>query len=235
MELVTIVTPRVFAKVTPAKIIELFRLGEQSASSESATLGVTTQQLVDTFFGSIGFPRLENESVLRRAIAAGVKDGTFGFVGRADRIERDRVREGSGYFVGRGQAVIGKELREDEIDLSAGFIVLSAGIEAESASQPEGTSPVPPPPVSPPPGPEYTVKSLGKDADAVQTHVRFKVTLNRQQVYASFNAIANLADKAGTIEVIVDAQTLQGFDPVWLRNAVIEPLEEANVKLEQET
>ena len=64
--------------------------------------------------------------------------------------------------------------------------------------------------------------------------MRFKVTLNRQQVYSSFNAFANLADKAGTIELMVDAQSLQGFDPVWLRNAVIEPLEEADVRIETE-
>lgn len=31
----------------------------------------------------------------------------------------------------------------------------------------------------------------------------------------------------------MNAQSLQGFDPVWLRNAVLEPLEEADVKVER--
>ncbi len=234
MELITLVTPRVFASVKPAKIIELFRLGEKSGS-DNAILGVTTDQLRDSFYSIIGFPRLEDESVLKRAIIAGVKDEIFGFVSRADRIERDRVREGSGYFVGRGQAVIAKELREDEIDLSAGFIVLPTGIEAETSAlptetpQPQAESPQPPEA-----GVIYEIKRGEAGAELAHTRVRFKVTLNRQQVYSSFNAFANLADKAGTIELIVDAQSLQGFDPVWLRNAVIEPLEEADVKVERE-
>ena len=29
------------------------------------------------------------------------------------------------------------------------------------------------------------------------------------------------------------AQSLEGFDPVWLRNVVMEPLGEADVKVEQ--
>lgn len=53
--------------------------------------------------------------------------------------------------------------------------------------------------------------------------------MTRQQLYASFNAIANLADKAGSIEVTVEAVNAEGFDPVWLRNAVLEPLDEADV------
>jgi len=233
-ELITTVYPRVFSSVKPTKIIELFRLGEPGEGG--APLGVTTNDLRDAFYSIIGFPRLEDEGVLRRAIVAGVKEGTFGFVGRADRIERDRVREGSGYFVGRGQVLIDKELREDEIDLSAGFIVLPAGIEAEPSEPPRGTEPPPLTPALPEPsaGVTYVIPRGGVDAGQTQTRVRFKVTLNRQQVYASFNAFANLADKAGTIELIVDAQALQGFDPVWLRNAVIEPLEEADVKIQRE-
>lgn len=55
--------------------------------------------------------------------------------------------------------------------------------------------------------------------------------MTRQQLYASFNAIANLADKAGIIEVEVkvEAVNAEGFDLVWLRNAVLEPLDEADV------
>jgi hypothetical protein len=78
------------------------------------------------------------------------------------------------------------------------------------------------------------VGEIEQGAASPQTRVRFRVTLTRQQIYASFNAFANLADKAGVIEVVVDAQSIQGFDPSWLRNAVIEPLEEADVEIEEE-
>jgi len=32
--------------------------------------------------------------------------------------------------------------------------------------------------------------------------------------------------------MIVEAQKLDGFDPAWLRNAVLEPLDEADVEID---
>jgi hypothetical protein len=57
--------------------------------------------------------------------------------------------------------------------------------------------------------------------------------MTRQQLYASFTAISNLADKAGTIRVTVEAERLEGFESQWLRNAVLEPLDEADVTVEE--
>jgi hypothetical protein len=50
-------------------------------------------------------------------------------------------------------------------------------------------------------------------------------------VFKSFPAIANLADKSdgGKIKIIVEGQCAAGFDANWLRNAVQEPLDEANI------
>jgi Protein of unknown function (DUF499) len=236
MELLTVVVRRVYSSVTPGKLVELMRLGESAGEGQPAPLGIGVEQVRDSFYSVIGFPRLEDENVLRRALSAGVKEGVFGYVGRGDRIERDRMGEGSGYFVGRNQAIIGRDLRDDEIDLSAGFIVLPAGIEAEApatVSVQPGTPPAPMPTAS---GPAVATPPTvrGPGATTPANRVRLKLTLNRQQVYASFNAFANLADQAGTIEVVVDAQSLKGFDPVWLRNAVLEPLEEAEVQIEKE-
>ena len=50
---------------------------------------------------------------------------------------------------------------------------------------------------------------------------------DRQQLFGCWNAVANLADKAGTVRIRVEAQCEEGFDPVWLRNAVLEPIEES--------
>ena len=58
--------------------------------------------------------------------------------------------------------------------------------------------------------------------------------MNRGQLYASFNAIGNLAQEAGSIRVTVEAEKADGFDPAWLRNAVLEPLEEADVGVEEQ-
>jgi hypothetical protein len=56
--------------------------------------------------------------------------------------------------------------------------------------------------------------------------------MTRQQLYASFQAIGNLAETAGSIRVTVEADKPGGFDPAWLRNAVLEPLDEADVEVE---
>jgi len=57
--------------------------------------------------------------------------------------------------------------------------------------------------------------------------------MTRREIFASANALANLADKAGSIRVTVEAEKADGFDPAWLRNAVLEPLEEADVRVEE--
>jgi len=41
--------------------------------------------------------------------------------------------------------------------------------------------------------------------------------------------IANLADAAGKVSVDVTATQSEGFDEAWLRNAVLEPLNEAGL------
>jgi hypothetical protein len=65
----------------------------------------------------------------------------------------------------------------------------------------------------------------------VRTAVRIRFTADRDQVFKSFSAIANLADKSdnGKISIVVDGQAGAGYDANWLRNAVQEPLDEANI------
>jgi len=67
-----------------------------------------------------------------------------------------------------------------------------------------------------------------------QTRVRLAFRLNRQQLYQSFQALGNLTEKAGTLDVTVQGESADGFDPVWLRNAVLEPLEEADIRVARE-
>jgi hypothetical protein len=62
-----------------------------------------------------------------------------------------------------------------------------------------------------------------------RTAVRMTMRLTRSHLYAATNALANLAQEAGSIRVTVEATNPKGFDPIWLRNAVEEPLDEADV------
>jgi RecJ-like exonuclease len=54
----------------------------------------------------------------------------------------------------------------------------------------------------------------------------------RDQVFRAFPAIANLAERsdAGKVTIQIEATSEAGYDPSWLRNAVEEPLDEADVE-----
>jgi hypothetical protein len=229
MELLTVILPpRLFSSVTPEKIVELMRLGE----GEKPAWVIGTEDVVESFYGVPGFPRLENEVAIRRAIAQGVHDGVFGYVGRTGQEEIKRLREEGGYLVSHKAARIGVEMPETVVDLSGGFIILPQAIAPETAEEPLEPAETGVTPLTEPAAVSGATMSIQSTATP-QTTVRLNMRMNRQQLYASFNAIGNLADEAGTIRMMVEAQKLDGFDTTWLRNAVLEPLDEADVEMEE--
>ena len=235
IELLTVVSPpRLFSTVTPEKVIDLLRLGNQPG----AAISINTAQIVESFYSVLGFPRLENETVLRRAIANGVQSGALGYIGRASLVDTGGLREDGDYRVDADLVRIGVPLNADEIDMAGALIILPQGI---ATPQPQTVTP----PISESrtssglqtvERPVYVVGTSGAtpqpDQDTLQTIVRLTLRLNRRQLYAATNALANLADAAGGIRVIVEATRTAGFDPTWVRNAVLEPLDEANVEVE---
>lgn len=214
-----VATSRLFDTVTPVKITQLLRLGEKGG-----LLAAGTAQVVETFYSVIGFPRLAEARVLRQAIAAGVRDGTFGYVGRADRIAVEKLRVGGGCLASPGLARIGVEVPEDSVDLGSAAIVLPQGIEPEVRLEPPEEE-----------LPSEVLPETVPQGAAPQTAVRLHLRMTRQQLYACVNALANLAQAAGRIRVTVEAERAEGFDPEWLHNAVLEPLDEADVeRMEQQ-
>jgi len=89
--------------------------------------------------------------------------------------------------------------------------------------QPGGGGPVP----APSPGPAGAAR---------QGTVRLKFKATRDQIFKAFPAIANLADKSNDrkVTVTVEGTSSEGFDPLWLRNAVEEPLDEADIERESD-
>ncbi len=65
-----------------------------------------------------------------------------------------------------------------------------------------------------------------------QSVVRLKFKATRDQIFKAFPAIANLAEKSddGKVKVNIEGTSTEGFDPSWLRNAVEEPLDEADIE-----
>jgi hypothetical protein len=216
MELLTEVSPpRVFSTLAPRRIVDLLKLGEASEPGQSMRLGTKTQDVQDAFFGILGFPRLTGQRVLQAAITKGVSDGVFGYYGQPDPVLGD---EGV-YQVPADRVAFEHELREDELDIADGFLILPAAIPRTKVAEPQVSTEV------------ETHVSPPVCCERPRTFsVRFRA--DSEQLYRAWQAIANLADEAGTVRVSVEATSEDGFDPQWLRNAVQEPLEEADVDIQ---
>jgi hypothetical protein len=52
---------------------------------------------------------------------------------------------------------------------------------------------------------------------------------DRNGLFTAWNAIANLADMAGKVTVLIHAESEKGFDKAKLQNGVLEPLREADL------
>jgi len=133
-------------------------------------------------------------------------------------------------------------LPDDEVDFDTGFILLpSAMPEAapariqpgmeQSDPPPSGVSEPPHPPNVPPMSPASPPATVSPAGTGSSIFLRFEA--NRDQVYQAFLAVANLADRAdgGKILIQITAQAANGFDPDWYRNAVEEPLDEADIEI----
>lgn len=64
------------------------------------------------------------------------------------------------------------------------------------------------------------------------TRYRLQLTTDKAGVFKCLPALQALSDRydAMSVRVLVDAEAAEGLDPVWLRNAVEELLDEANVE-----
>lgn len=128
--------------------------------------------------------------------------------------------------------MLGRQASADEIDFDGGVILLPQCIsvgetvqaltEASSASmQPQVAQPPPTPMPQAASAPISTSQSI--ESLTIEMH------LTKNLLYKTFNVLGLLADKAGQIKITIEAEGLSGLDPIWVRNAIKEPLSEANV------
>jgi hypothetical protein len=207
-ELLTRVSPpKVFETLKAGKIVDLLKDRE----------GLELETISEAFFTSPSFPRITDESVLKKAVAEGVNKGLFGITIKS----KVQTIEGK-LTVPKEQVTMGKPISEDEVDLSSGFLVTDKIIPKEE-KEPEPVQPAEKEPE------EIKVTEEGKIS-----RISFLLRVNRLQLFKSFNALGNLAEKAGEIFLKVDASSKEGIDPAWLRNAVEEPIEEAGVEIKKE-
>lgn len=170
---------------------------------------------------------------MRKAIVRGVGEGIFAYTsGAVPTLSPDNK-----FQVSLEKVELGRRLAEDEVDIESGFLMIPSAVTQVPApvprEAPAGTGillggPMPPvvtggPGAGPtPPGP----------VTGLQRVVRLIFTATRDQVFKTFPAIASLADRSdgGKVTIRVEGTAQAGYDPSWFRNAVEEPLEEANVE-----
>jgi hypothetical protein len=239
MELLTSVgTPRIHGLVTPRKIAERVRLGESLGDGEPPLMGIKASDVLKSFFRDIAPPRLESASVLRKGISRGVAEGVFAYASGGSPI----LGPDGKYQVNYDKVIIGRSIADDEVDFDSGFLMMQAAIPEAPAAQPAGAFPadtgaVPPPSVHE----EPTGVGVGTGNGSVTTgtgtagrkrRVALTFEATREQVFKAFPAIANLADKSdgARVRIRIEGSSVAGFDPTWLRNAVDEPLDEADIE-----
>ena len=210
--------------MAPGKLIELYRFGEDGAAEP----GIATGRLSEGFFSFLGFPRVQDAEVVRKAIARGVEAGLLGYA-----TGRPTLGEDGRYRLDRTRIAFERNVADEEIDLDSGFIMIPAalperpvepsttagGEEAQTgATEPAGLGirETPEPYVPSPPSP----------ATASEHEIVLSFTADREALFHSWNALANLADLAGTISIKATATKEDPFDKGKLENGVLEPLRE---------
>lgn len=215
--LVRVSPPKVFDTLMPRKVIDLMKFEK----------GIETKNIVETFFSAPEFPRITDESVIRKAISKGVKEGLFGLT------SEDKVQHVEGELkVAREYVIIGKEIPEDEIDLASGFIVSPKIIppeekEGEEEKEKEREE-------EEKKGKEEKEEEEEEGEEGKIFHIVYNLRVNRSQLFKCFDALGNLAEKSGEISLAVKADSEKGLDRNWIRNAVEEPIEEVGVEIKKE-
>ncbi len=225
-ELLTTVQKRVFGSLAPGKIVELFGLGDPGEHAA----GVATADVLKGFYEFLGLPRLLSTEAVRRAVARGVETGLFGYT-----TGRPQLGDDGRYLVDRSRVTFERRVAEDEIDLDTGLLIAPTAVPEEAPAT----------------GNEMNREAQGKEdtgylaegggpgecsfteegsrlAPSTGDHRRIDVSFvaDKGRFYEAWNALANLAEAAGTIAISASATAPEGYSQAKLENGVFEPLRE---------
>lgn len=228
MELLTTTgVPKVHGTLAARKIIDRLKLGESLSPDNPNKLGVRLKDIVDSFFSTIEPPRLISLQPLNRAVIEGVEKSLFAFT----TVTNPTLVDGR-FEIPKEKVFFGATLSEDEIDIDNGFIFLPSSMPKEPEQTPGAHSNT---------GQIYTAPTTSTKSSShnpatpqLQQTLEISFKANREQLFKAFYPMANLADASdgSLVTVTVSANKSAGYDPVWLRNAVEEPLDEAEIHLE---
>ena len=232
MELLMTVQRRVFGSVAPGKVAELFKLGEPG----SHATGIATDNVLAGFYEFLGFPRLLSAEAVSKAIVRGVETGLFGYT-----TGRPSLGDDGRYQVDPTRIVFERSVAEDEIDLDSGFLIVPGSLPEKPAMSNGQTTDVD---GSGDSGQHVDDNGkLGGDSDSGDQppnpyptgdrEIALSFVADKKNVYAAWNALANLADVAGEVAIDAKATPPDGYDKGKLENGVLEPLRELGLIKEE--
>ena len=112
--------PRVFSKLNPVKVVELFKLGEE----QPPKMGIRCGDIVSGFYSFLGFTRLTSKEIIQTTVSRGVQEGVFGyFTGVVPTVDADGK-----YQATRSKVRFDVPIAADEVDLESGFVMLPQSI-----------------------------------------------------------------------------------------------------------
>jgi hypothetical protein len=209
---------QVFDSVTADKLVALTDLSNRQV--------IAVEQVVTEFYSYFDFTRLADANALKRAISLGASEEKLAYTAVFRWDEEDRLVLPNPELV-----YVGRRLNPDEVDLD-GTLIMDAAFARAALP---GVEPSPPPPPPPPGGGTVTPPPIGPGpgpVSAVKRRYSVHLTADKAKAYRAFRAIQNLTERADRMTVTVDvqAESQNGFDALWLRNAVEEPLDEADIE-----
>lgn len=243
IELVTVMNKKVFSSIKSTKIVERLKLGD-STDGQPSRLGIKASEVQDAFYSILSYPRLDSSNALKKAIAEGVANSLFGYTAGLE----PKLGSDGRYQVSRERVFFGRSLSDSEVDFESGFLIMPEAIPLPPQEKPstisnsevnvenstsltstESSNSSSSPVVV---GANNAVNQPTKEPQKVsQNNVRFTIKVDRDKLFSSWQAIANLADMADELEIEISASNKTGFDQNKLRNAVFEPLDEADVEV----
>jgi hypothetical protein len=205
----------VFGRVTAKKLAGLLNLG----SGKEQRAFISCGEVVDSVFSYVQFPKVSDSGALQVAVAEGVMASIFGYAPVAEQ------RDGE-LRVDPALVALGRVATADDIDLGSEAFLLGPAYARsilpeddpgeEGQRQVEGDEHERSEPVEPP-------------LDGGR-HLRVSFAVGKQELFRVLQLLPTLADQSESLrlEATIDAQAKSQYDRSWVRNAVEEPLEEAD-------
>ena len=182
------------------------------------------EELVKWLFSYFDFPKLTDEGALRRAVARGTA-AVLGYVPAA------HLEDGSVVPQQRELIRFGAASDQEEIDFGPGCFVLSPQLARALRGETTAREGEEEPATTAEEEDEGETGAESEPGNGRHRVYRFSVDATAEQLFRILPAVQNLADKADRFvaRLEVQAQSDEGLDPSWLRNAVQEHIEEAGL------